>query len=219
MAQSIIDRVTQSMSPSRRRATLGWAIPAALVVLMVWGLEGFFGSMRTPEYAQDGTVVDAPSTGGSAGTSGSAKAEPSRDLNVPLRPNGTEARLVAFIQSTEPVTTPNWFEFDRLTFETGSAVVGSASREQLSNVAAVLKKYPEVSVKIGGYTDVTGLPAANLLLSQQRAEAVRGELELLGVDSSRITTEGYGDQHPVADNGTVEGRAQNRRVAIGVTAK
>jgi len=48
---------------------------------------------------------------------------------------------------------------------------------------------------------------------------VRGELELLGVDSSRITTEGYGDQHPVADNGTVEGRAQNRRVAIGVTAK
>ena len=213
MSQSIIDRVTQSMSPTRRRKTLGWAIPAALVSFMIWGAEGYFGSIRTPEYAQDG------STAGAVGTSGSARDESSSDLNVPLRPDGTEARLAAFIRSTEPLTTPNWFEFDRLTFETGSAVVGSASFEQLSNVAAILKEYPKTSVKIGGYTDATGLPAANVQLSQRRAEAVRNELERLGVDGSRITTEGYGDQHPVADNGTVEGRAQNRRVAIGVTAK
>ena len=221
MAQSIIDRVTQSMSPTRRRATLGWAIPGAFVVLMVWAVEGFFGTMRNPEYAQDGTVAGAVGTGGSksVGTSDSARDESSRDLNVALPPNGTEARLLGFIRSPEPLTTPNWFEFDRLTFETGSAVVGSASLEQLWNVAAILKEYPETSVKIGGYTDDTGLPAANMELSQRRAEAVRDELELLGVDGSRITTEGYGDQHPIADNGTVEGRAQNRRVAISVTAK
>jgi outer membrane protein OmpA-like peptidoglycan-associated protein len=74
-------------------------------------------------------------------------------------------------------------------------------------------------VKIGGYTDNSGNPDANKQLSQARAEAVCDALEAHGVDRSRVQAEGYGDQHPIADNNTAEGRAKNRRVAILVTQK
>jgi K(+)-stimulated pyrophosphate-energized sodium pump len=74
-------------------------------------------------------------------------------------------------------------------------------------------------VKIGGYTDNTGDAAANLELSRKRAEAVRNQLEEMGIDAKRISAEGYGAQHPIANNDTAEGRMQNRRIAIRVTAK
>jgi outer membrane protein OmpA-like peptidoglycan-associated protein len=74
-------------------------------------------------------------------------------------------------------------------------------------------------VKIGGYTDNVGRAEANTQLSRARAESVRDALQRLGVDSSRVQAEGYGDQHPIADNNTSEGRANNRRVAILVTEK
>ena len=83
----------------------------------------------------------------------------------------------------------------------------------------ILKAYPAAHVKIGGYTDNSGNPDANKQLSQARAESVRDELQKQGIDSSRVEAEGYGDQHPAADNNTAAGRAKNRRVAILVTQK
>ena len=74
-------------------------------------------------------------------------------------------------------------------------------------------------LKIGGYTDNSGDAAANLRLSQARAETVMNELVTMGVARSRIEAEGYGDQHPIADNATQEGRARNRRVALRATAR
>lgn len=74
-------------------------------------------------------------------------------------------------------------------------------------------------VKIGGYTDNTGDPTTNKSLSEARAKNVMDALVSKGVDASRLDTEGYGDQHPVADNSTEEGRAQNRRIALRVTQK
>ena len=195
----------------KRRATLTWAVPAAIVALGVWTIVGYFSMMRTPEYSDDGLPV--------VGTSGFEKRELPDGVKLRFPPAGTEARLLAFIQSSEPETRENWFEFDRLHFETGSAVVKNDSTEQLSNIAAILQGYPLVSLKIGGYTDNTGDPAANMRLSEMRADAVRDQLQGMGIDASRLAAEGYGDQHPVADNSTVEGRAQNRRVAIRVTSK
>jgi outer membrane protein OmpA-like peptidoglycan-associated protein len=133
--------------------------------------------------------------------------------------NGTEARLLTFIQGNAPISKDTWFEFDRLNFETDSAVIRPDSRDQLTNIAAILKAYPAAQVKIGGYTDNTGNSAANRQLSQARAQAVCDALRGLGVDSSRMEAEGYGDQHPIADNNTAEGRTKNRRVAILVTKK
>ncbi len=112
-----------------------------------------------------------------------------------------------------------WFEFDRLNFETDSARIRADSQEQLRNTAAILKAYPQVRVKIGGYTDNSGDPAANRRLSEERAMAVMNALKDDGVAVDRLEAEGYGDQHPIADNSTPEGRARNRRVAIRITAR
>ena len=133
---------------------------------------------------------------------------------------GIEKQLVVFIQdpskNVEPAT---WFNFDRLLFETNSANLKPESKEQLQNVAEILKAYPNVKVKVGGYTDNTGDPGANQKLSQDRATAVFTELVTLGVPAQRMSAEGYGQQYPVADNSTDSGRAQNRRIALRVTDK
>ena len=95
----------------------------------------------------------------------------------------------------------------------------AASAEQVRNVAAILNAYPSVRLKIGGYTDNVGDPAANLRLSDARANTVMRELIGLGIAPDRLTAEGYGELHPVADNATAEGRARNRRIAFRITQR
>ena len=82
-----------------------------------------------------------------------------------------------------------------------------------------MKAYPTTHLTIGGYTDNTGDPAKNLELSQARAHNVTAELIKLGVAADRLVAKGYGDQHPVGDNSTEAGRAQNRRISMLVTQK
>lgn len=139
-------------------------------------------------------------------------------LNIP--PNGIEARLLAFIQNpTKAIEPPTWFDFDRLVFDTDSATLRSESQEQLRNVAAILNAYPNVHIKIGGYTDNSGDAQHNQTLSQDRANGVKDQLVALGISPDRLEARGYGEQFPVADNSTEEGRAKNRRVSVRVTQK
>jgi len=140
------------------------------------------------------------------------------EINVPSR--GVEARLVSYLNdNTAPVSDTTWFDFDRLLFDTGSATLQPASQDQLTNIAGILKAYPQVKIRIGGYTDNTGDPAANLQLSQQRADSVMAQLTQLGVDPSRMSAKGYGQEAPVADNSTEEGRQKNRRISLRVIEK
>jgi OmpA-OmpF porin, OOP family len=140
------------------------------------------------------------------------------ELNIPQY--GVENKLIVFIQdNSKPVDTVTWFDFDRLLFDTGSATLEPASDEQLRNIAEIMKAYPNVKIKIGGYTDNTGDKAANLKLSEDRADNVRAELEKLGVAPDRLEAQGYGEDHPVADNSTDEGKQKNRRISLRVTAK
>src|SRR3954454_8238059 len=116
-----------------------------------------------------------------------------------------EDHLLAFIQDpSKPVDETTWFDFDRLLFDTTSATLQPSSQEQLHNVAEILKASPNVHVKIGGYTDNTGDASANQRLSQQRADSVKQELINMGISADRLEAQGYGDQHPVADNSTEE---------------
>lgn len=139
-------------------------------------------------------------------------------LNIPEF--GIEKQLLGFIQDAEkPVDSTTWFTFDRLLFETGSALLQASSTEQLTNIAEILKAFPEVAVKIGGYTDNVGNPQDNLKLSLNRAVNTMQELVNLGIDPSRMEAEGYGDKYPVADNATEEGRQKNRRIDVRVTKK
>lgn len=134
--------------------------------------------------------------------------------------DGIESKLIAFIESPAPVDKTTWFSFDRLTFQTGSAVIDmEKSREQLNNICEILKAFPKIKLKVGGYTDNTGTPAANLKLSKARAEATVKALVDMGIEKSRLEAEGYGQEHPVASNDTEEGRTQNRRIDVRVMAK
>jgi outer membrane protein OmpA-like peptidoglycan-associated protein len=139
------------------------------------------------------------------------------ELNVPE--NGIESRLIAFLDSAGAVDDKTWFSFDRLEFDTASATLRPSSEEQLKNIAAIMKAYPNVNIKIGGYTDNVGDPAANLRLSQDRANSTMARLVKLGVSASRMAAEGYGEQFPEASNDTEEGRQRNRRIDVRVIKK
>jgi OmpA-OmpF porin, OOP family len=140
------------------------------------------------------------------------------ELNVPQY--GVENKLIVFLSDpSKPADKDTWFDFDRLLFDTGSATLQPASDDQLHNIAAILKAFPVVKIKIGGYTDNTGDNAANLKLSQDRANNVMGELEKMGVAPDRLEAQGYGEEHPVADNGTEEGRQKNRRISMRIITK
>jgi OOP family OmpA-OmpF porin len=97
-------------------------------------------------------------------------------------------------------------------FETGKAVLLPESQAILDRVATSLGDNPTVTVEVGGHTDNTGRQAANVRLSQARANTVRDYLISKGVDGARITAKGYGPDQPVADNAAEAGRAANRRV-------
>ena len=211
-----------------RAKGMNWmAILAILIALLVvWFV---YRALEGPK-VDTKPVADAASsainTAGNAANSGWAalgsffktKLPDGTELNIPQY--GVENKLILFLQdSSKPVDQDTWFDFDRLLFDTGSATLQPASNEQLRNVAAILKAYPNAKINIGGYTDNTGDKAANLKLSQDRASNVMAELVTLGVASDRLEAQGYGEDHPVADNNTEEGRQKNRRISLRVTAK
>jgi len=135
--------------------------------------------------------------------------------------NSAEKKLVDFItDANKAVDKTTWFTMDRLYFETGKTTLKTASQEQLKNIAAVLKAYPAIELKLGGYTDNRGDSAANVKLSADRAAIAKDELVKLGVASARLSAEGYGAQFPVCEaNDTKECKAQNRRIDVRVTKK
>jgi outer membrane protein OmpA-like peptidoglycan-associated protein len=190
-------------------------ILAALLLAALW----FFNRSKSPAHETMQTTSNTGNTAmSSLGDFFKTKLPNGVELNIPQF--GIENKLLAFIQdSSKPVDSTTWFNFDRLLFDTGKATLQPSSEEQLNNIAEILKAYPNVHVKIGGYTDNTGDPAANKTLSEARAKTVMDALVSKGIDASRLASEGYGDQYPVGDNSTEEGRAQNRRIALRVTQK
>lgn len=90
--------------------------------------------------------------------------------------------------------------------------------QQIRNIATILKAYPAVTIKLGGYTDNTGAADVNKKLSQQRAEKVAASLNTAGAGAQVEKAEGYGADFPVADNTTPVGRAQNRRVSCRIVS-
>ncbi|MFS0489017.1 DUF937 domain-containing protein [Leadbetterella byssophila] len=131
-----------------------------------------------------------------------------------------ENELINFIEdNSKAVDKETWFNFRKLTFEQGSALIDASSQKEVDNIAEILKAYPDVNIKIGGYTDNTGSDEINTKLSAERAANVLAALVDRGIEASRLESEGYGPLHPIADNSTEEGREQNRRIAVRVTKK
>lgn len=104
-------------------------------------------------------------------------------------------------------------------FDVDSAVLDPESMRSLGDAAAVLNEYSKTAIIAQGHTDSSGSEAYNQQLSERRAGSVMNYLIARGVDASRITAVGYGEGYPVADNGTPQGRAMNRRVDLLLKAK
>ena len=99
-----------------------------------------------------------------------------------------------------------------INFDIDKATIKAESMGTLNEITALLKSNPDLKFDIQGYTDNSGDAAHNLILSQQRADAVRKQLIKMGTDAARLTSKGLGDTAPIADNSTPEGKANNRRV-------
>lgn len=113
----------------------------------------------------------------------------------------------------------NWYTLENLYFETGSSDLKAGSDAQLNNLAEILNAYPDLKVKLGGYTDNTGNEESNLKLSNLRAQTAKLKLLELGISSDRVEAEGYGSQYPVCEaNDTDECKAKNRRIDVRVLA-
>ncbi len=103
-----------------------------------------------------------------------------------------------------------------VTFDVNRAEINANFYEVLNSVALVVKEYDQTLVDVAGHTDSTGTVAHNMELSQQRADSVSRYLQSQGVDARRIYAQGYGPHYPVADNSTVAGRMENRRVELAL---
>jgi outer membrane protein OmpA-like peptidoglycan-associated protein len=103
---------------------------------------------------------------------------------------------------------------NNILFDTGKATLKAESEAPLGTVLELLKGDPELKLEIQGHTDNVGGKDTNLKLSRDRAETVKAHLVKGGIAAARLTTTGFGDGQPVADNGTEQGRAQNRRVVL-----
>jgi outer membrane protein OmpA-like peptidoglycan-associated protein len=134
---------------------------------------------------------------------------------------GIEDLLVAFLNdSNAQPGKDNWFDFNDLNFEFGTATIIPESRKEVDNIVQILKAYPNVKVKIGGYTDKVGDDAANKKLSQERADAVAAALRDAGVGAQVEGAEGYGEEFAkYPESAPDEDRLKDRRVSLSVRAK
>lgn len=124
-------------------------------------------------------------------------------INIPLQPIDTGASIV----------------LKNIFFETGKYTLQQVSAAELDNLADLLKENPSVNIQINGFTDNQGKPIDNMILSENRAKAVVKYLIQKGIEASRLTSKGYGETRPIADNNTEIGRAKNRRTSMKVTRK
>jgi len=106
--------------------------------------------------------------------------------------------------------------FENLEFESGKDIIKEVSFPSLEELANLLIKKSEWKIAIAGHTDNVGSSKTNLVLSKKRSQAIANYLEQRGVSANRIVVQYFGEEKPVADNETKEGRQQNRRVEMTI---
>ncbi len=120
------------------------------------------------------------------------------------------------INQVQPLDIATALNLQIINFSSGSAEIPQLNHSVLSQAAALIQRVPNVHVTILGHTDAEGDAVMNKSLSQKRARAVADYLIAQGVDPSKVTAFGYGEEQPIADNTTEEGKFKNRRIEFKV---
>ena len=209
-----------------------WLLPFLLLIAaayFIWRQCEQRETTTTTIVTDSGEVVTdtATTTGNNTATGISAtQADEDIDLNgTPLKgyKGGMEDRMIAFLKSdgyknaqNDDALKDTWYNFDHVNFKMGSAnQLEAGSEGQLQNLAAILKAYPDVKVKIGGYTDKTGDENTNQKLSDDRAKFIRSWLDKQGVGSQITGADGYGSEFATVDASASDAeRAVDRKMAV-----
>lgn len=101
-----------------------------------------------------------------------------------------------------------------INFDTGKSIIRDESKPIIDQIISMMKSNPDLKIAVEGHTDNIGSPSSNKILSEARAKSVVTAIVSQGIDVSRLTAAGYGQDKPVGDNSTEEGRAMNRRVEL-----
>ena len=206
-----------------------WWILVPLLLLLLWFLFGKSCNRDEEVIAVDTTTTEITPVDTSIGTVPST--EVIRENIMVTLPNnetinaykgGIEDQLVNFLNTdytnmSEDDLKNKWFDFDNLNFETGTSNILPESQVQVDNLAAIFAAFPNLKVKIGGYTDKTGDETLNKKLSDERALAVKNALAAKNVGDRVEDTEGYGSEFAKFDATAPEAdRVKDRRVSISV---
>jgi outer membrane protein OmpA-like peptidoglycan-associated protein len=234
--QRVVREAASVREPVREEPSSGmpkWLLPLLLLALGALALWYFMRGCNEKPVETVAAVVDsaANKVEAMADTTASKVAEFVREsLNVTLPggstltayKGGIEDKLVACLNDANcKIGKDVWYDFDNLNFEMGSAKLTAESQAQVNNIAAILKAYPKVKIKIGGYTDKTGDAAANKKLSQERADAVTAAIVAAGAGAAQLEkAEGYGSEFAtVPADASDEARKVDRRISVSVRAK
>jgi outer membrane protein OmpA-like peptidoglycan-associated protein len=101
-----------------------------------------------------------------------------------------------------------------INFDTGKSIIRDESKPIIEQIVQMLKTNPELKISVEGHTDNVGTPASNKTLSEARAKSVVSAIVAQGISAERLSPAGYGQDKPIGDNNTEEGRAKNRRVEL-----
>ncbi|MDD4972721.1 MAG: OmpA family protein [Bacteriovorax sp.] len=151
-----------------------------------------------------GAAIGAVLGGSLGGYAGHRMDKQAKELQQIAETKRTEQGLVTKLKSD-------------ILFDTGKADLKPEARDNLKQMAVIMKKYPENVLAVKGYTDNTGSKEINEILSEKRAKAVKEQLVAAGLPGPVIATHGMGPSNPIADNSSLVGRKQNRRVEIEIT--
>lgn len=183
--------------PENRKQTQGAEIGAAAGGVL-GGIIGHQSGNRTA-----GVIIGAGTGAAIGGYAGHRMDQQAKELNKVAETKRTDEGLLTKMKSD-------------ILFETGKASLKPEAKQNLSEMASIMKKYPENVITISGYTDDTGTSRFNQTLSQQRAQSVKQVLVADGLPDNAIVAQGLGPSNPVADNESAAGRQKNRRVEIEV---
>jgi outer membrane protein OmpA-like peptidoglycan-associated protein len=205
-----------------------WLMPLVLglaaVALLLYLFKGCGGGEHKEEVVMEtpAPVEPAPAAPITPPARESLKVKLVDGTEIDAYKGGIEDKLVACLNDAACVAgRDQWFDFDNLNFETGSARLTAESIAQIRNIVAILKAYPAAKIKIGGYTDKVGNDTDNKKLSQERADAVLAEIRKEGANAAQLVgAEGYGEElAKVAETASDEERRVDRRISVQLREK